>query len=556
MTLPRLSGTQQARIRSIEWIVAALFAALIVALHFVNLKYAGGLWRDEAAGLNLALFPSFGEIWSHLEHESFPLLLTMLLRAWNTIGLGRTDLALRSFGMLVGLAILAALWWNAWRFSSSPPTISMLLFGLSPVAIRWGDSLRAYGLGVFFLLLALGLIWNVVRSPSRKAVLLAMFSGILAVQALYQNIFLLAAFCLGGAVVAVRRGDFKRALLVISVALPAALSLLPYLGVIRRASQWNVATEVPIDLPRIWLVLHRALSDPAPLMFWLWAVLFLAAIVIGCLLLPRRKQATARGDDSELAWFLLTIMLATTIAYYIFLKLLNFPTETWYYLVWMGVMAVAIDALIARLVRDGWARAIRLVAVVVIVAALSRGVWEQATVRMTNLDLVAQRLTKEVGQEDLVLVHPWFCGVTFQRYYKGSAELDDAAAARRSSPSTPRFVQGTDATRSPDPTGARENGGDFTRRPHRLARGPLPFFESAAARAQAAPRRRRSRGLARLPLHGGLWHGSGLLHPGAYPARCISEAALDPGSQSLRKSPSQSRLRMAIFPVLGRPSRQ
>ncbi|HEV2842650.1 MAG TPA: hypothetical protein VGW39_15110 [Chthoniobacterales bacterium] len=422
MTLPRLSDAQRARIRSIEWIVAALFAALIVVLHFVNLKHAGGLWRDEAAAVNLALFPSFGEISSNLEHESFPLLLTMLLRAWNALGLGGSDLTLRIFGMLVGLAVLAALWWNARRFSASPPIISMLLFGLSPVAIRWGDSLRAYGLGVFFLLLALGLIWNVVRSPSRKTVLLAMVASIFAVQTLYQSIFMLAVFCLGGVVVAARRRDFKRALLVLSVALPAALSLLPYLGVIRRASQWNVATEVSIDLPRIWLVLHRALSDPGPLMFWLWVLLFSAAIVTGCLLLPRKKQAPVRGDDSEVAWFLLTIMLGTTIAYYIFLKLLKFPTETWYYLVWMGVVAVAIDALVARMVRDGWARAIRLFAVVVAVAALSRGVWQQAGVRMTNLDLVAQRLNKDVGKEDFVLVHPWFCGVTFQRYYSGSAE--------------------------------------------------------------------------------------------------------------------------------------
>lgn len=422
MTFPRLSDAQRTRIRSIEWIAAALFAALIVVLHFVNLTHAGGLWRDEAAAVNLAFFPSFGEIWSHLEHESFPLLLTMLLRAWNTIGLGGSDLALRSFGMLVGLAVLGALWWNAGRFSASPPMISMLLFGLSPIAIRWGDSLRAYGLGVFFLLLTLGLIWNVVRSPSRKTVLLAMVGSILAVQALYQSIFMLAAFCLGGVVVTVRRRDFKRALVVISVGLPAALSLLPYLGVIRRASQWNVATEVPIDLPRIWLVLHRALSDPGPLMFGLWAALFLAAIVIGCaLLLPKRKQRQFR-DHSEVAWFLLTVILATTSAYYIFLKLLKFPTETWYYLVWMGVMAVAVDALIARMVRDGWARAIRLVAVVAAAAALSQGVWQQASVRMTNLDLVAQRLNQEVGKEDLVLVHPWFCGVTFGRYYSGIAE--------------------------------------------------------------------------------------------------------------------------------------
>ncbi len=412
-------------IRYLEWIVAALVALLIVVLHYLNMTRAGGLWRDEVAAVNLALFPSFGEIWSHLEHESFPLLLTLLLRVWNAMGLAGSDPALRVFGLLVGSGVLAALWWNAWQFSASPPVISMLLFGLSPMAIRWGDSLRAYRLGLLFLLLALGLIWKVVRSPSRQTVLLAMVSSIFAAQALYQSIFMLAAFCLGGVVVAARRGDFKRALLVISVGVPAALSLLPYLGVIRRASQWNIVTEVTTDLPRIWLVLHRALSDPGPLMFWLWVILFLTAIVIGCVLIAGRKQPSALDDDSEVAWFLLTITVAITIAYYIFLKLLQFPTEAWYYLVWMGIMAVAIDALVGRIVCDDRMRAIRairLVAVVIVAAALLPGVWQHASVRMTNLDFVAQRLNREVGKEDLVLVHPWFCGVTFNRYYTGTAE--------------------------------------------------------------------------------------------------------------------------------------
>jgi uncharacterized membrane protein len=215
-----------------------LFAAAIVVVHFVNLTKAGGLWRDEVAAVNLALMPSFSEIWAHLEHESFPLLLTLLLRAWSALGLGGSDLAWRSFGLLVGLLVLGALWWNARRFSSTPPLLSMLLFGLSPVTIRWGDSLRAYGLGVFFILLTVGSAWKVVRSPSRKAVLLAMIAGFLAAQSLYQSAFMLPAIYLGGVVVAALRRDFKRALLVISIGIPAALSLLPYLPVIRRASDW------------------------------------------------------------------------------------------------------------------------------------------------------------------------------------------------------------------------------------------------------------------------------------------------------------------------------
>jgi hypothetical protein len=41
---------------------------------------------------------------------------------------------------------------------------------------------------------------------------------------------------------------------------------------------------------------------------------------------------------------------------------------------------------------------------------------------MTNLDLVADRLNHEASKEDLILIHPWFCGATFNRYYKGGAE--------------------------------------------------------------------------------------------------------------------------------------
>src|SRR5689334_4952621 len=104
---------ERAWIRKTEWIVALALSALAIAFHVVNLLNAGGLWRDEAAAVNLSTLPSFGEIWARLEHESFPLLLTLLLRGWTAIGLGGSDLGLRVLGLIVGMAVLAALWWNA-----------------------------------------------------------------------------------------------------------------------------------------------------------------------------------------------------------------------------------------------------------------------------------------------------------------------------------------------------------------------------------------------------------------------------------------------------------
>jgi hypothetical protein len=412
----------QALIRKLEWAAASLVAAVIAILHFVNWQYVGGLWRDEASVVNLALFPSLKEIWANLEHESFPFLLPLLVHGWDAIGLGGSDPALRVFGLLVGLAILGALWWNAWQFAASPPLVSMLLLGLSGTTIRWGDSLRAYGLGVFLLLFAMGLIWRAVRLPVPRTIIAAMLVSLLAVNALYQAILVLATFCLGGVVVAVRRRDFKRALLVISIGVPAALSLLPYFGVIKRASQYNVITEAPLDLSRIWLVLQRALSDPSPLLFWLWAILLPGAIAAGCILLRTNRKGPAVQDTSDAAWFLLTVLVGVTITYYVFLTALKFPTEVWYYLVWMGVMAVAIDALLARWVRHDWARMLRIAAVVILAAVLAPASWQGARVRMTNVDLAAARLSKEAARGDLIVVHPWFCGVTFNRYYTGGAQ--------------------------------------------------------------------------------------------------------------------------------------
>jgi hypothetical protein len=41
--------------------------------------------------------------------------------------------------------------------------------------------------------------------------------------------------------------------------------------------------------------------------------------------------------------------------------------------------------------------------------------------RLTNVDLLARRLAAEASPGDFIVVAPWYCGLTFERYYKGSA---------------------------------------------------------------------------------------------------------------------------------------
>jgi hypothetical protein len=43
-----------------------------------------------------------------------------------------------------------------------------------------------------------------------------------------------------------------------------------------------------------------------------------------------------------------------------------------------------------------------------------------ARYRQTNIDVIAARLREQAKTNDLILVYPWFFGVTFNRYYAGA----------------------------------------------------------------------------------------------------------------------------------------
>jgi len=44
---------------------------------------AGGLWRDEADLVHLSLLPSVSQVWQNLPHDSCPILMHLVVRAWS-----------------------------------------------------------------------------------------------------------------------------------------------------------------------------------------------------------------------------------------------------------------------------------------------------------------------------------------------------------------------------------------------------------------------------------------------------------------------------------------
>jgi hypothetical protein len=405
------------------------FAGLSISLWLAGIQLlvmgnAGALWRDEVNTVNLARMPSLAAIWQNSHYDSFPILYAFLLHGWMGLGLA-SDLELRALSAFLGLALVAALWWLAGVFGYRLPLVSLVVFAGSPTVFRFGNGVRAYLLGTVLLLLTMGAIWRLAHRPSARIAAATAVVAVLAVQAYFTNVAMLVALGLAGAILLVRARQWRGLLLLAGVGLAAGLSMLPYLRVYRRHAEWMYLDRLPLGSTTGRLVSEFAKAIDFWLsggfMFPLWVALVALSIGVFSYRL-HRLEPPRTPEQRELALFALASLAAGSICFFAYLRYLNVPTAVWYYLPLMAVLAVVFEIGAELLVRDGVAgRSIRLALVVVIFLATSQDAWRAAHARWTNLDLLAEGLGERVNADDFILVHPWYEGVTFNRYYRGSA---------------------------------------------------------------------------------------------------------------------------------------
>jgi hypothetical protein len=400
--------------RRIEWVIGALITAAAIYLHWMNFRSVGALWRDEAGIVSIATLPTAQEMWSNIGHESCPILFPALIRAWHFLA-GGSDAALRSFGFIIGLLILGAVWLNGWFFHRSTPVVALGLLAVNASIVRWGDSLRAYGLGSLLMLVTLAMVWCFVRAPDFKRWLGAALAAVISIQCLFQNSFLLLALCVAAAVVCVRRWDLKNAPAALAIGLPAAISLLPYRTIIREAQDWSVLSQIGFVPALIWSNLSGAMAPTVPGVDWLWIAL--AAIAIARSIGSVRISPNVLEDDTKSATlFAGTALIAALISFFIFLRIAKMPTQVWYFLPLTTFAAVCIDATLASwpVHWQSWRLAFAVLALGCLPSAR-----ELVAYRQTNMDLVAGVLRERANARDLIVVHPWTFGVSFDRQYSG-----------------------------------------------------------------------------------------------------------------------------------------
>lgn len=435
----------------LEIITGVLLLLASAALHWQQKSMAGGLWRDEATSVQVASMPTLAKAWSYMEFDSFPILFHLVIRSWSGL-FTAGDASLRTLGLLVGLGVLGACWLGVRSLGVRAPLLTLALLGFNPLMVRYGDSMRAYGLGCALAVLAAAAVWRVALASriEWRRVLLAMLAGVLSVQALYHNAGLLLASAVGGAAVACWGRRWRVAAMTLATGVPAALSLLPYLPALRRAGQWNVLFKFPVTAAWLWKRLSEVTGAPDPVGVWLWPALGFGALGLTAwrLLDARRSPAVPTRAVTQRQVAAAVTLAVATATYGVFLRLVGYITEPWYYIAYLTLAAVCVDVVLGQ-PGETAPRVARLLLVFCFGLMTDQPSVQTLKVRSTNMDLVAARVNAAVQPDDLVIVNRWECAVSMQWYYRGTAPLLSVPPV--SDHAVHRFDLVMERLKSPDP---------------------------------------------------------------------------------------------------------
>lgn len=406
--------------RRVETTVAAALSLALVALHVLAAMHAGPLWRDEISSLSLATAPSFEQLWSRLLYDPFPILFFAVLRLWHAT-FGDADLALRMLGLAIGCAGVAAFWVAARLTGRHTPIVALALLGFSPVLIVWGDRLRGYGLAVALIVVVFGCLWRLAERASTGRFLLAATAAVLSVQSGFTNALLV--FACGAAAIAVtaRRRAWRGALAIMAAGAVAAISLLPYLPTVLATREWSTLRAADGGVAHYLAVLGEALMGWDRLSLGLWLAIAPAAILAGLLVAARSQARDTADQRCELAAYASISAVIGLVATIAFFRIVSWPTNIWYYLPLLALVAISVDTVVDALLPASGARMARTVAAASCIVVATPMFLERLETRASNIDLIARTIEAREKPGDLVVIQTFADAITFGRYYRGAS---------------------------------------------------------------------------------------------------------------------------------------
>lgn len=409
------------RAHFIEMTVAGWLTLMLGVIHLAVLNHAGPLWRDEISSVRLATMPTLSSFWSSLAYDPFPAFYFLILRGWRAIGLANIDFDLRILGCLIGLALIAAIWWSCWRINRSAPLWPLVLFALNPITFEFGDSIRAYGVGLIWIVLSFACIWDITFRPLRRGtVFLAFTAAILSVQTLFTNALILFAICSAGLIICLRRKWWGRTALLLGIGATAAASLLIYLPIFRRTHEWSMLCVESTSYRGILTNYSTALGIGTGITLYFWIGLMALGLTATLVAQIRTKRWQANQDRRDQLLFGAIVLVGATTVMTVFFERVGWFTSSWYFLPLMAVSVMSLHTMTTAVVKIEW-RILAPIAVSVLSLLMVPSITQHVYIRKTNADIMAAAVAQRATKEDLVLVSPYFYAVSFQRYYHGTA---------------------------------------------------------------------------------------------------------------------------------------
>lgn len=417
-------------------VLAAL--ALAIGVHLTVFFHRGGLWRDEVSTANFASMRTPSELLEGMSFNTLPIALPLaLFSAGKVFGPWVTsESILRPICFLVGIA--TPMLWSVFPVRSRriDTFVLVLLQGASVTIAQWGDTLRAYGLGVLALnLLFFSLLRLAFKDDRVNRSLVSLFF-LLAIHSCYQawplSVILMLAFA---AFFLFSDGGYRRwhtAAFLLGVVMIGGLTLAPYRGLLARIAEVHKIVRVP-ELDAFGVMFRFVASlIQSEVVFVAAALVLLGSAALSGLRMAQEPVPELRNKSRPKATnsVLLSVAGVTAISgvffYCLQISLAKYVPYPWHFVLLLSFLSFPLSVALPLVVQRALHR--NLVAALLLLIYVAQLPQSMSTLekRFTNLPSIAKHLQGQANVSDMILVTPWESGISFKHHYQGKAEWQTA----------------------------------------------------------------------------------------------------------------------------------
>ncbi len=407
------------KLKLISWILFSLACLLFVFLNCVFYVNVGALWRDEVSSLTVADMPTFFSTLANFEIAGAPSLFTAILHFWIKIGTAASDAWLRLLPLLISLGIAAALVWRGVKFEGRPPLLALALLAFNPTVFYWGASLRSYGLAVIFIVVLFSLLQKMLEEPSFKNAAFAAVAAVLVVQSSFQGVHLVAALCAATAVAGIAAGKKRCALFALAAGAIAGLSLIPYALTLLKDGDWIATMKTQFMEISFWRVVNNSLGSAGLAMTHVWTLLITGVLIAPALSLLSGQDTEKRRERFATSLYAAAAILLSALGQILFIWFVKIGPSPWRTIPLIALFAMAVEAASGALGDSRRAWVGRIAAACLVISICLPTMWSRAHVHLTNIDKIAAHLMRNERPGDFIVILPYYCGISFDRYYAG-----------------------------------------------------------------------------------------------------------------------------------------